>query len=95
MSINTPDITRTTGSLFRGPVDRTLELELWDAWVFAAGDATRALRRWEQARGGGDDAAPAYVAYRAALEREERAADVLAECAAERARARERTLVAA
>jgi hypothetical protein len=94
MSINTPDIKPTARSLFRGPVDRTLELELWDAWVFAAGDATRALRSWEQARGS-DDAASAFVAYRAALEREERAADVLAECAAERARARERTLVTA
>ncbi len=41
-------------------VDRELELELWDAWVFAAGDATRALRDWEEA--GDDDVAPAYFA---------------------------------
>ncbi|MDW5594786.1 hypothetical protein VSS74_10585 [Conexibacter stalactiti] len=94
MSINSPRTTRNSRSLFRRTVDRTLELELWDAWVFAAGDATRALRGWELVRGS-DDAAAAYVAYRAALDREERAADVLAECAAERARLRKRALVAA
>lgn len=94
MSINSQRTTRHSRSLFRRTVDRTLELELWDAWVFAAGDATRALRGWEQVRGS-DDAATAYVAYRAALDREERAAVVLAECAAERARLRERALVAA
>ncbi|MDO8187920.1 hypothetical protein Q5424_11290 [Conexibacter sp. JD483] len=77
-------------------MDRELELELWDAWVFAAGDATRALRAWEQA--GGDDLAPSYFAYQAALDREQQAASVLAEIAAERrltARRLDRALAAA
>ena len=79
-----------------GFVDRELELELWDAWVFAAADATRALRDWGQA--GDDDLAPAYYAYQAALDREQQAASVLAEIAAERrltAHCRERTLAPA
>jgi hypothetical protein len=63
-------------------VDRELELELWDAWVFAAADATRALRDWETA--GAEDRAPAYFAYAAALDREQQAAAVLGEIAAER-----------
>lgn len=77
-------------------VDRELELELWDAWVFAAGDATRALRDWEEA--GEADLAPAYFAYQAALDREQQAAAVLAEIAAERrliARPVDRALAAA
>ncbi len=48
----------------------------------AAGDATRALRDWEQATD--EDRAPAYFAYQAALDREQQAAAVLAEIAAER-----------
>lgn len=73
--------------------DRLPELELWDAWVFAAGDATRALRAWEGA--GAGDAAAAFVVYRAALDREERAATVLGDCVAQRLAVRRRTLVAA
>lgn len=78
MSITTPS-SDTSSYAF---VDRELELELWDAWVFAAGDATRALRDWEHA--GAEDRAPAFFAYQAALDREQQAAAVLAEIAAER-----------
>ncbi len=92
MSINAP----RTDTLSYAFVDRELELELWDAWVFAAADATRALRGWEQADGG--DLAPAYFAYQAALDREQQAAAVLGEIAAERrltARRLDRTLTPA
>jgi hypothetical protein len=47
---------------------------IFDAWVFAAGDAARALERWLDSS---DDRGSAYAAYRASLEREDKAAAVL------------------
>jgi hypothetical protein len=50
--------------------------DLFDAWVFAADDATRALAAWATSvRDGRDEA---HAVYRAALDREEHAAAVLA-----------------
>jgi hypothetical protein len=54
--------------------------DVFDAWVFAAGDATRALEAWtDHPHDGGNG----YAVYRAALEREEKAAAVLAAVALE------------
>ena len=50
--------------------------ELFDAWVFAARDAELALDAW--ASGTNHERATAHAVYRAALDREERAAEVLA-----------------
>ncbi|MDO8213361.1 hypothetical protein [Conexibacter sp. CPCC 206217] len=76
MSFDSADISAAP----RGPSASSYlrELGLWDAWVFAAGDAARALGEWHEATPA--DAAVAYAVYRAALDREERAAAVLAEC---------------
>jgi hypothetical protein len=49
--------------------------DVFDAWVFAAGDATRALEAWTEHP---HDGGTRYAVYRAALEREEKAAAVLA-----------------
>ena len=57
-------------------VKRTPPLgELFDAWVYAASDATAALRAW--AATDRTDRATAHAVYRAALDREESAADAL------------------
>jgi hypothetical protein len=57
-------------------VKRTPPLdELFDAWVYAASDATAALRTW--AATDPCDRATAHAVYRAALDREESAADAL------------------
>ena len=50
--------------------------DLFDAWVFAARDAELALDAW--ASGTNHERATAHAVYRAALDREERAAEVLA-----------------
>ncbi|MEA2468211.1 MAG: hypothetical protein QOJ57_2337 [Thermoleophilaceae bacterium] len=50
-------------------------LELWDAWQFAATEATLKLRIWSTAPDGRK--ADAHTAYLAALDREEQAALVL------------------
>jgi hypothetical protein len=50
--------------------------DLFDAWVFAARDAELALDAW--AWGTDHERATAHAVYRAALDREERAAEVLA-----------------
>ena len=50
--------------------------DLFDAWVFAARDAELALGAWASSRPG--ERAEAHAVYRAALDREERAAAVLA-----------------
>jgi hypothetical protein len=50
--------------------------DLFDAWVFAADDATRALAAWATSVHDGRD--EAHAVYRAALDREEHAAAVLA-----------------
>lgn len=49
--------------------------DFFDAWVFAAADAERALVGWEMASV--RDRTDTYLAYRAALDREERAAQML------------------
>jgi hypothetical protein len=54
--------------------------DLFDAWVFAARDAELTLGAWASSLG--DDRGNAYGVYRAALDREERAAEVLAAAAA-------------
>jgi hypothetical protein len=48
---------------------------LFDAWLFAEADATLALGAWRSAAS--DDKATAYTTYRAALDREARAARML------------------
>jgi len=56
--------------------------EIFDAWVFAAHDATQALRAWNAARP--DDRSAAHAVYRAALDREESAATMLRKAARQR-----------
>jgi len=51
--------------------------DLWDAWAFAALEAQLALDQWKAAAR--DLKASAFRSYRAALDREERAAARLAE----------------
>ena len=51
--------------------------DLWDAWAFAALEAQLALDHWTTAAR--DLKASAFASYRAALDREERAAMRLAE----------------
>jgi hypothetical protein len=51
---------------------------LWEAWLFAAADASLALASWTHAADG--DKTRAYGSYAAALDREERAARVLERC---------------
>ena len=46
--------------------------DLYDAWLFAAADATLALAAWRSACSG--ERGDAYAAYVAALDREEQAA---------------------
>ena len=50
-------------------------IDLWDAWQFAATEATLKLRIWSTAPNA--DKANAHAAYLAALDREEHAALVL------------------
>jgi hypothetical protein len=50
-------------------------IDLWDAWQFAANEATLRLRIWSTAPH--EDKAQAHTAYLAALDREEHAALVL------------------
>jgi hypothetical protein len=50
-------------------------IDLWDAWQFAANEATLKLRIWSTAPS--EDKAQAHTAYLAALDREEHAALVL------------------
>ena len=54
--------------------------DLFDAWVFAARDAELALVAWSQAAAA--ERGQAFAVYRAALDREERAAAVLGAAAA-------------
>ena len=53
----------------------TKPIDLWDAWQFAATEATLKLRIWSTAPS--EDKAQAHAAYLAALDREEHAALVL------------------
>jgi hypothetical protein len=57
------------------PATEAPTIELWDAWLFAELDAECALRRWWDADGW--DRTAAFVAYAAALDREEQAARAL------------------
>jgi hypothetical protein len=50
-------------------------IEFWDAWVFAEVESELALATWYQAPN--DGKADAFAAYTAALDREERAAQML------------------
>ena len=66
----------TTSASHRGITGRVPHLvELFDAWVFAAQDATAALHVWGFCRS--RDRADAHAVYRAALDREESAAEAL------------------
>jgi hypothetical protein len=57
-------------------VPQAVQLEdLVDAWVLAANEATEALRAWAEVNP--DERRMAHVVYRAALDREETAADAL------------------
>lgn len=62
-----------------GTVDRdgARVIDVFDAWVFAAGDSTRALEAWTASEP--RDRGEAFDVYLAALDREEQAAAVLAE----------------
>jgi hypothetical protein len=51
-------------------------VDLWDAWLFAAAESSLMLQAWRAAPA---DLAGAYAGYRAALDREEQAALVLAD----------------
>jgi hypothetical protein len=62
-------------ALVDSPPREAPTIELWDAWLFAELDAEFALKRWWEAAGG--ERADAFVAYRAALEREAQAAQAL------------------
>jgi hypothetical protein len=64
-----------SGGIAWAPNDVRLE-DLFDAWVFAARDAELALGAWASTQPG--ERAEAHAVYRAALDREERAAAVLA-----------------
>jgi hypothetical protein len=52
-------------------------VDLWDAWLFAAAESSLMLQAWHAAANG--QRVGAYAGYRAALDREERAAFVLAD----------------
>jgi hypothetical protein len=72
--------------LFTGPIGsdsvavRSARLEdFFDAWVFAARDAELALRAWTSSTN--SERGDAHAVYRAALDREECAAAVLATAA--------------
>jgi hypothetical protein len=58
--------------------------QLWDAWAFAAMEAELALAVWNKAKH--DLKAAAFATYQAALDREERAASILAARVAPQAR---------
>jgi hypothetical protein len=58
-------------------VTQVRPIELFDAWMFAEADATLALGVWRAADPA--DKPGAHAAYVAALDREARAAEVLAE----------------
>jgi hypothetical protein len=55
---------------------RTRTAEFWDAWAFAAAEVGVAFETWRLAPRG--EKADACAAYRAALDREQQAAEVLA-----------------
>jgi hypothetical protein len=56
-------------------INRVRTVDLFDAWLFAAADATLALASWTSAPHG--EKRDAYAAYVAALDREAHAAGML------------------
>jgi hypothetical protein len=52
-------------------------VDLWDAWLFAAAESSLMLQTWRVTAS--DQRGSAYAGYRAALDREEQAALVLAD----------------
>jgi hypothetical protein len=69
---------RNTSMRSSPPIELDAEpIDLWDAWQFAATEATLKLRIWSTAPH--EDKAQAHAAYDAALDREEQAALVLAD----------------
>jgi hypothetical protein len=70
------------------PRARARTMEFWDAWAFAAVESGLALEAWMSASQ--EDKELGYFAYLACLDREEKAATVLAECVDPSAAARMR-----
>jgi hypothetical protein len=70
------ELERELRELILALVARVHSEDLWDAWAFAEEDAQAALRAWEVAPG--PLKAERHAVYRAALDREERAALLLA-----------------
>jgi hypothetical protein len=66
---------RNPGMRSAPPIVFEEPIDLWDAWKFAATEATLKLRIWFTAPS--EHKAEAHVAYTAALDREEHAALVL------------------
>jgi len=60
----------------RRTLDRVPAIDLYGAWMFAQAESTLALADWRVAPG--SDKGDAHAAYVAALDREARAAEVLA-----------------
>ena len=77
---NALPVRRQAGSPFDWDAPHARLEEVFDAWVFAARDADLTLGAWSASPS--DHRVDAYVAYRAALDREERAAQVLGAAAA-------------
>jgi hypothetical protein len=65
----------TTGAALRWPLDAK-PIDLWELWLFAETEAALMLHTWSTAPAA--EKATAHAGYRAALEREEQAARVLA-----------------
>jgi hypothetical protein len=53
--------------------------DLWDAWRVAQAEVEIRYAAWRKIGAGGRPAAEAFVVYRAAMDREERAATLLGE----------------
>jgi hypothetical protein len=64
------------GPISGGSARRSRAERLWDAWAFAAMEAELALEVWNKTKH--DLKAAAFATYRAALDREEQAAAILA-----------------
>jgi hypothetical protein len=82
MYVEDPKTSLQTGSpaMLRGDVAYSVlvakPVDLWDAWLFAAAESSLMLEAWR--RTASEQRTVAYVGYRAALDREEQAALVLA-----------------
>jgi hypothetical protein len=82
MYVEDPRTSRPTGSptVRGGDVAYSVlvakPIDLWDAWLFAAAESSLMLETWRNTAS--EQRPGAYAGYRAALEREEKAALVLA-----------------